>query len=244
MAGSTSSPEAASTSSACGPIRRAENETSDDRDQIDDKFHVEARFAHPVQEGRATVSPGMNYRFGYGADIEFCCIDTTETPGGMRGEHFFQDPRHRNFLRNAFPEADTGPDWRIPLHHHPPYCAGPQHGNTQTMLEHLVPMYRQAGVRASFAGHEHNFQVSRADGILHVITGARGKIQEMPPSGFEAARTEAFGMQAHCLLVQVTDDRMFVTPLSGIGPVGDIEVMSALGPDMGVVLPPFVVARP
>ena len=46
-----------------------------------------------------------------------------------------------------------------PFCHHPPFCAGPQHGNTDRM-EQLLPLFAQGGVRVVFSGHEHNFQHS------------------------------------------------------------------------------------
>ena len=55
----------------------ADTESSDDREQIRDNFHTDERFLPAVGSGRASIDPGLFYRFGYGADVEFVCIDTS-----------------------------------------------------------------------------------------------------------------------------------------------------------------------
>ena len=80
----------------------ADTESSDDREQIRDNFHTDERFLSAVGSGRASIDPGLFYRFGYGADVEFVCIDTSlaqELPVG----HYFEDPKHREWLEQALP---------------------------------------------------------------------------------------------------------------------------------------------
>lgn len=225
---------------AVGNHDTGETENSDERDQIAGNFHIEQRFDATDEGWRASASPGLNYRLTFGSDIEFISIDTTESPGGLRGDHFFQYPEHQEFLERALPAAN-GARWRIPFSHHPAYCAGPHVKNNPMVVEHLVPLFHRAGVRAVFAGHEHNFQFCRVDGISYVTTGAGGKVREEPPSDFSAAGAEAWAAQSHCLLVEITDDRLAITPVAAVGPDGELEVMSALSPDNHVVVPPFVV---
>ncbi|HET7329091.1 MAG TPA: metallophosphoesterase family protein [Nocardioidaceae bacterium] len=226
---------------AVGNHDTGETETSDEPDQIADIFHTRTRFDRTDVDGRAAISVGLNYRFGYGADVEFTSIDTTETPGGLRGNYYFQYAEHSEFLDHAFPQA-AGPRWRIPFCHHPAYCAGPKVENNAAVLDRLVPLFQRAGVRVAFAGHEHNFQISQVDGIAYVTTGAGGKVREQPPTEFAAAGTQAWGMQAHCLLVDVTRDRMAITPVAALGADGELELMSALGPDDTLLRPPFEVS--
>jgi len=228
---------------AVGNHDTGETEHSDERGEIAGNFHIEERFDDTDEGWRASGSPGLNYRFSFGADVEFISIDTTETPGGLRGDYYFQYPEHREFLQRALPE-EPGARWRIPFCHHPAYCAGPEVENNPMVLEHLVPLFRRAGVRAAFAGHEHNFQLSRVDGICYVTTGAGGKIREEPPSDFAAAGTVACGVQSHCLLAEIAGDRLALTPVAAVGRRGELEVMTALSPDGKIVLPPFVVTAP
>ena len=225
---------------AVGNHDTSDTESSDDREQIRDNFHTDERFLPAVGSGRASIGPGLFYRFRYGADVEFVCIDTS-LADDLPVEHYFQDPQHRAWLEQALPpERSSGPRWRIPFSHHPTYCAGPHHPNTEDMVEELVPLFRRAGVRTAFAGHEHNFQLSHADGISYFLTGAGGKLREEPPERFAAARTVAWSAQSHLLHVRVDGETMTVTPYAGLTADGRPHPMTALDPDNGVVEVPFV----
>ena len=145
-----------------------------------DNFYVAERLAGEEQAGRASVGPGLNYRFRHGSDVELVCIDSSRR-FLLFGKRFFEHPNHAPFLECAFPAGPaTAPRWRIPFSHHPPYCAGPMHGNSKSSIEHLVPLYRRSGVRLVLSGHEHNFQHSRADGIDYFVTGGGGKVRVGP----------------------------------------------------------------
>ncbi|SFF47465.1 metallophosphoesterase [Blastococcus tunisiensis] len=220
----------------------SDEESSDDRAQIRANFHTDARFTPEVAGARASVDPGMFYRFGFGSDVEFVCIDTS-LADPLPTKHFFEHPRHREFLDAAFPEG-TGPRWRIPFSHHPAYCAGPHHPNTDAMIEHLVPLFTRAGVRAAFAGHEHNFQLSRVGDIQYFLSGAGGQLREEPPAGFTEASTVAWAAQAHLLLARIDGGTMTVTPVAALGPDGRPEPMTPQAPDGAVVEVPFAVPAP
>jgi tartrate-resistant acid phosphatase type 5 len=221
-------------------------ESSDDREQVRDNFHTDARFSPEVAGDRASAEPGMFYRFGYGADVEFVCIDTSLSDD-LPTEHFFEHPKHRAWLDRALPDqaepgpTERGPTWRIPFSHHPTYCAGPHHGNTPSMVAELAPRFRRAGVRATFAGHEHNFQLSRVDGVQHFVSGAGGQLREEPPADFAAAHTVAWAVQCHLLLAEIAGGAMTVTPIAGVDADGRRQPMTALSPDGDVVEVPFVV---
>ena len=105
------------------------------------------------------------------------------------------------------PREQDGVRWRIPFGHHPPFCAGPQHRNTDRM-EPLVRLFEAGGVRACFSGHEHNFQHSRWNGIDYFVSGAGSKIRRRAPRWFEDAHTETWSGECHFLLVTIdgTDD--------------------------------------
>ncbi len=197
-----------------------ETEASDDRDQLLDNFYLGERFGGREADGRASIGPGLFYRFAFGADVEFVCVDTSRK-SLLFGRRFFEHPNHAAFLEGAL-RAGGGPRprWLVPFGHHPPYCAGPQHGNTESMLERLVPAFERAGVRAVFSGHEHNFQYSRGGPIHYFVTGAGGKIRRGTPRDFERARTVAWAAAAHFLLVGIEGEAMRVWPLGELGPGG------------------------
>jgi hypothetical protein len=200
----------------------AAQEASDDRQQLADNFFLEQRFAGEVDGRAASLKPGLFYRFGYGADIEFVCIDTTQA--SAHGERFFDDPQHAAFLDKAFPRvrsAGSHPRWRIVFSHHPAYCAGPKHHGTTEMVERLVPLFERSGVRLVLSGHEHNFQHAVVQGIHYLITGAGGKLSTTPPSWFDEANTRTWAAREHFIVIEVDARRMEIRPYGGLGPNGE-----------------------
>jgi tartrate-resistant acid phosphatase type 5 len=186
-----------------------ETEENDDREQVLDNFYLRDRLATEEAAGRASLGPGLFYRFRVAADVEFVCIDTSKEHFFRRGR-LFEYPKHQQFLQDALPpHAQGGIKWRIPFCHHPPFCAGPLHRNTDGM-ERLVARFEAAGVRACFSGHEHNFQHSRWNGIDYFITGAGSKIRSGAPSRMQDAHTVSWASVCHFLLVSIAGDRMTV----------------------------------
>jgi tartrate-resistant acid phosphatase type 5 len=225
---------------AIGNHDTTDTEGSDDREQMEDNFHVHERFRE--QQDRASVDPGLFYRFGYGRDLELICIDTSQASDDPEHHRFFQVPEHQRWLDEALTVGD--PAWRIPFSHHPLFCAGPEHGNDAEMIESVLPMLDRGGVRLVLAGHEHNFQVSEVEGRTYVVSGAGGKLREEVPEGFDDAHTTAWAAQAHLLLVEVEGDEARLTPVSGLLPDGSLHRMTALTKDNRVVRPPWVVTNP
>jgi hypothetical protein len=218
-----------------------ETEEHDDRDQVMDNMYLRERLAGEEAAGRASLDPGLFYRFRASADIEFVCIDTSKEHFFRRGR-LFEYPKHREFLEKAFPPAaGERVPWKIPFGHHPPYCAGPLHHNTGGM-EPLVELFRQSGVRAHFSGHEHNFQHSHADGIDYFVTGAGSKIRAGAPNGFEQAHTHSWSGACHFLLVTVDDGRMTVRAI-GESPGRRLEDVPRHAPSGEVVQGPIVIDR-
>jgi tartrate-resistant acid phosphatase type 5 len=186
-----------------------ETEENDDREQVLDNFYLRERLATEEAAGRASLGPGLFYRFRVAEDVEFVCLDTSKEHFFRRGR-LFEYPKHQQFLEDALPpRSQSGITWRIPFCHHPPFCAGPLHRNTDGM-EGLVARFEAAGVRACFSGHEHNFQHSRWNGIDYFISGAGSKIRSGVPSRMEDAHTVSWASVCHFLLVTIAGDRMTV----------------------------------
>lgn len=216
-----------------------EADTSDDRAQLEDNFHLQERFTGT--EGRSSVGPGLFYRLRFGRDVELVAVDTSvDSSSGERLRHF-QEPHHRAWLEEVFAGDDVR--WRIPFSHHSAYCAGPEHVNDDEICESLSPLFAAGGVRLVLAGHEHNFQLNEVDGRTHVVSGAGGSLRESTPEGFEQARTTAWSGQSHLLLVTVDGDEARLTPVSGLLPDGRPHLMTALDRQDRVLRPPFVVTR-
>jgi tartrate-resistant acid phosphatase type 5 len=80
--------------------RPADSESSDDRDQLADNLYLDQRFRPEVEPDSASLGPGLVYRFGVGATLEFICIDTS-IASGMDIEHYFDDPAHIRWVSRA-----------------------------------------------------------------------------------------------------------------------------------------------
>jgi hypothetical protein len=225
---------------AIGNHDATDTEGSDDRAQLEDNFHIGERFRDETE--RASVSPGLFYRLRYGRDLELVCLDTSLDDGDAGVHRFFQAPDHQGWLAETF--APGGARWLVPFSHHPMLCAGPTHGNDDEMRETFLPLFDRAGVRLVLAGHEHNFQVSEADGRTYVVSGAGGQIREDVPHGFAEASTTAWAAQAHLLVIEVDGEEARLTPVSGLREDGEPQPMSALNADNLRLYPPFVVRAP
>jgi tartrate-resistant acid phosphatase type 5 len=217
----------------------AETEDRDDREQLLDNLYLKERVASDEASGRASVDPGLFYRFRYGRDVEFICLDTSKESFWRRGR-LFEYPKHWEWIEQTF-STDTGVRWRLPFCHHPPFCAGPQHSNTDHM-EKLLPLFKRGGARVVFSGHEHNFQHSQHDGIDYFITGAGSKVRKGAPHEFERAHTSSWSDNAHFLLVTIDGDEMHVQPFGELvnGELGEIP---RFAPSGDKVPGPLVVRR-
>jgi len=222
---------------AIGNHDTTDTEGSDDRAQLEDNFHTHERFGEAGSE--SSVGPGLFYRLKYGRDIELVCVDSSSADADEQVNRFFQDPGHLQWLEETFRGPATR--WRIPFSHHPVYCAGPSHGNDAEMLETLVPLFRDGGVRLVLAGHEHNFQVSEADGITYVVSGAGGNLREGQPEHFAEAMTSAWVGQAHLLLVDLDEKEARLTPVAGLLPDGSLHLMTPVTPSNQIICPPITV---
>ena len=196
-----------------------ETEERDDRAQVEDNFYIRERILGEEAAGRASFCPGLFYKFRYGSDIEFVCIDTSKEEF-FRGKRLYEYPKHWDFVDQCFPAGGDAVRWRIPFAHHPLFSAGPQHHNTKGM-ERLVPLFERAGVRVMFTGHEHNFQHSQVGGFHHFVTGAAGKLRPTPPGHFEEAHTVSWSAACHFLLARLDGERMVVRAIGEIDDPAD-----------------------
>jgi tartrate-resistant acid phosphatase type 5 len=214
-----------------------ETEERDDRAQVEDNFYLHERIKSEEAAGRASFGPGLFYRFRYGSDIEFVCIDTSKE-SFFRGYRLFEFPKHWEFVEQSFPAEGPHPSWRIPFAHHPLYSAGPQHHNTRAMQK-LLPLFERSKVRVMFTGHEHNFQHSRANNLDHFVTGAAGKLRSARPDGFREAHTVSWATECHFLLAHIEGRRMTVRAIAAMDdPGGTPAEINRFDPHGDIVLGP------
>jgi len=222
---------------AVGNHDSGETEKSDDRKQLMDNFYLNERFA--IEEGGfASLDPGLFYRFRYGSDFEFLCVDTSKT-SPLSGDRVFKKEKHLQFLQSSLPNKDEetgGPVWRIPFMHHPAFTAGPVHHNSRSIIDTLNPLFKRAGVQIVLSGHEHNFQHSSVDGINFFVTGAGSKVSSDVPSRFEDAVTVSWSAAAHFLLIEANRTQMTITPIAEISagqPLTSVLLRDAKNKEIG-----------
>jgi hypothetical protein len=230
---------------AAGNHDGSDEEDSDDRAQLADNFHLDARFgAEGLRGGHASMEPGLFYRAELGGLVDLVCVDTTW--GEQEGEHRFDDDEHRAWLEEVLSprswEAAASP-WRLPFCHHPAYGAGPHHEIMWEQVEALLPLYDRAAVRLLMSGHEHNFQHGRTGTLDHLVSGASAKLDERTPTRFADAGTQEWAAAAHCLLVAVHADRIEVTPYGATAPGEEPRPLELRTPDGGVA-PSTITIRP
>jgi len=197
----------------------AETEDRDDREQLLDNLYLRERIASDEASGRASMDPGLFYRFRYGRDVEFICIDTSKEEF-FKGKRLFEYPKHWEWVEQTL-VPDAAARWKFVFCHHPPFCAGPNHHNTDRM-DALLPLFARAGVRGVFTGHEHNFQHSRHDGIDYFLTGAGSKLDRGRPGRFVEAHTMSWSNHAHFLLVTIDGSTMTVRVVGQLDASADL----------------------
>jgi hypothetical protein len=98
------------------------------------------------------------------------------------------------------------------------------------MVERLVPLFEEAGVRLVLSGHEHNFQHAVVNGINYVVCGASGKLRTEAPRQFEQAGTRAWAAAGHFLLGHADESRLVIHPLASVRDDGSLEPIEVVDP--------------
>jgi tartrate-resistant acid phosphatase type 5 len=189
------------------------NVYSDDYDELLDNFYIRERFlAGDWDEGNALKDRGLFYAFNFGKDVEFISIDSAQQQAGQ--PMAFERPENLEFVKSAIPDKHGAATtvWRVPFFHHPAYCDGPVYGNSTRVIEQLVPIFEKGGVRLVFNGHDHNFQVSRTNGIHYVITGGAGEVRTKGLNGNEDAHNIAWSPAPHLVLCEYNAGRFELMP--------------------------------
>ncbi|WP_230772782.1 metallophosphoesterase [Sphingomonas sp. Leaf4] len=92
--------------------------------------------------------------------------------------------------------------WKVVTGHHPIRSGGSGHGDQPEIIERVLPILKRHGVQAYIAGHDHDLQHIRRDGIDMIQCG--GGMEARPVAAVEGTRfcraAAGFGM------VQVAGD--------------------------------------
>jgi tartrate-resistant acid phosphatase type 5 len=169
------------------------------------------------------------YRFAVGDLVEFFSLDSTKNRMGD-GEPmiFAAGGQQHGWLELALKESRAV--WKIPFYHHPLFTAGPRHGSSLDRLRHWQDLFAAHGVRATFAGHEHNFQFSERNSatkeILHIVSGSGGALRGSDiRRNLAAANVAGWANQHHFLLVELDRSEVTITPIG----IHDILVRDGSG---------------
>jgi tartrate-resistant acid phosphatase type 5 len=162
--------------------------------------------------------PARWYHFDYGGLADFFSLDSTDnTPSGHPAPAYAPDGEQSRWLAEAL-SASRAP-WKIPYFHHPLFNAGPGHGASYSVLRHWLDLFEKAGVRAVFAGHEHNYQYSEWSDLTgharYFVSGAGGELRAGNVlANMARAHIEGWAAVRHFLLVEIDGGAMRVTPMS------------------------------
>jgi hypothetical protein len=209
---------------AFGNHDEGETEEMDDRDQLYDNLYIRPHFESLRDPQDAVTDRGLLYRFRFGKQIEFVCLDSSKDH--ILAKRFFELEENRPFIERALAPTSGG-GWRIAFSHHPVYCAGPVHGSRPSLQKLMTERGHQAGIRVFFNGHEHNLQHAN-DGVTdYFITGGSGKFEEAPPHSnrFESAKTKAWGgnKHGHFLLCRVNGREMDISAIGKLNSNGELQ---------------------
>ena len=167
--------------------------------------------------------PSRWYTFQYANLAQFFSLDsTTNTESGSPHPIYSENGEQFSWLRNAIARPKT--PWQIPFWHHPVFNAGPFHHSSYKDLQHFLPIFKQAGVKTVFSGHEHNFQFSEQSedtyGIRFVVSGAGGELRHGDVRGkMKKARIEGWAAELHFTVVEIEGNQMRITPVGVDAPI-------------------------
>jgi hypothetical protein len=185
--------------------------------------------------------PSRWYQFSYAGLADFFALDSTmNTESGPPLAQYLAGQPQFKWMQQVIP-ASKAP-WKIPYFHHPPFNAGPRHPASYRDLQHWVELFANSGVKVSFHGHEHNFQISEANrlsgGIRFVVAGSGGELRTPDVTRKMAnANIAAFTAQNEFLEVEIDGKTMRITPLG-------YEPMRVHDANGAVVRLPFVITLP
>ncbi|MBF0419224.1 MAG: metallophosphoesterase [Magnetococcales bacterium] len=80
----------------------------------------------------------------------------------------------KNFVRQAFSQPSNQPMWRMVASHYPLHSSG-LHGDTNRLLNELLPILQAEKIDVYFCGHDHDLEMIAPPGEpVQIISGAGG----------------------------------------------------------------------
>jgi predicted phosphodiesterase len=161
---------------------------------------------HDVDRGRGDEvakrlgMPGRWYERHFGP-IQLIALDSTSAA----------DRHQQEWLDGTLAGSDAA--IRVAALHHPPYSAG-WHGSSREVRRAFEPAFVRHGVDLVLAGHEHDYQRSKAiNGTVYVVSGAATHLRATGRRRFTAAAHA----RHHFLDLWVIDDQVVIQPIGHDG---------------------------
>lgn len=135
--------------------------------------NVDAQLAYSARSERWNF-PALYYSFtveyGVGESVQFFALDTNPIANG-------EDVTEQlTWLEDELSRSEAG--WRIVFGHHFIYSNG-EYGNSPEMIERVLPLLMNYGVKLYISGHEHDMQLLRVEnGLIQVISGAGSRARD------------------------------------------------------------------
>jgi hypothetical protein len=114
--------------------------------------------------------PNRYYTFTAGP-VRFFALDTDEGTLGFFRSKPWSDVQ-RDWLAGELAKPSNA-KWTIVYGHHPIYSNG-HHGDSKRLKEKLLPLLKMHKVDAYLAGHDHDMQHLKMEGIQYIIAGGGG----------------------------------------------------------------------
>lgn len=162
----------------------------------------------------ALPSPGEAWYSFRRGPAYFLALNS-EKPRGPESEQY------RWLLKELASDACRSARWRFAYWHRPAYSSS-AHGGAADMRKLIVPLLLEAGFDIVFAGHDHCYERSYADGLYHITTGGGGApLYGQRPTDEEGRSrnpaSQVFRSAIHFCLVEIEGDKLTLTALTPDG---------------------------
>lgn len=78
--------------------------------------------------------------------------------------------------------SNTKATWKVVVGHHPIYSAAPKHGDTNELIENILPILIKNNVKVYFCGHDHILQDIHTENIEFLVAGGGAKFRDVSES--------------------------------------------------------------
>ncbi len=153
------------------------------------------------------VNNAYYYAFDYGP-VRFIILD-------LYGASYTSDSQQMIWFENEL--QSTTKKWKIVVMHQTGYSLG-HHGYSQKVIDRIVPLCEQNGVKLVIGGHNHLYARFRVNGINYVTTGGAGAnvSTSYEPTPYDQY-IEEVAYKYHFCKIEINDDKLFFEAVDDSG---------------------------